>query len=144
MIWTMSCCSKWCQRSDVIPCSCSSLTAIRRCTTCGSEVAIASHFWTTSYSCDTCATHMQQLNLTSSFLLQDDIIRCWPYSGFQRLRRSPCALLFRSSSPERSETQDSWFSVGCTVPWCLHCESLIEEKLRFTPPLHKIFFMYLL
>lgn len=120
MIWTMSFCSK-CQRNDIIPCSCSSLTAIRRCTTCGSEVAIASHFWTTSYSCETCATQTRNNKMWCHYSCDPWWHHqkvCWPYSGFQRLRRPPCALLFRSSFPERSETQDLW--VGGAVLRCLH------------------------
>lgn len=38
---------------SVLPCSCSSLTATSLCTTWGTEVDMASHFCTTSYSCDT-------------------------------------------------------------------------------------------
>lgn len=38
---------------SVLPCSCNSLTATSLCTTWGTEVDMASHFCTTSYSWDT-------------------------------------------------------------------------------------------
>lgn len=46
---------------SVLPCSCNSLTATSLCTTWGTEVDMASHFCTTSYSWDTWGQTILQL-----------------------------------------------------------------------------------